>query len=222
MIISHRHRFIFIKTKKTAGTSLEIALSALCGPDDIITPISPRDEQLRRDLGFRGPQNYQLPDGRQFFNHASASAVRQVVGTGIWDNYFTFCFERNPWDKVISWYHWECQQRPDISFGAFLASGHFALVGGPGGFDLYTDNGDVIVDRVCRYEDMASELALLAARFGTPLPTLPKAKSGFRRDRRHYSEVYTAQQRELVAQAFRREIALLGYRFEPAASIQSS
>ena len=44
MIISHEHKFIFLKTRKTAGTSIELALSQLCGPNDIITPISPNDE----------------------------------------------------------------------------------------------------------------------------------------------------------------------------------
>ena len=37
MIISHKHKFIFIKTVKTAGTSIDIALSKICEPQDIIT-----------------------------------------------------------------------------------------------------------------------------------------------------------------------------------------
>jgi len=39
MIISHAHRFVFIKTRKTAGTSLEIARSRYCGARDVITAI---------------------------------------------------------------------------------------------------------------------------------------------------------------------------------------
>jgi hypothetical protein len=59
MIVSHKHRFIFLKTKKTAGTSIELALSALCGRDDIITPLAqPEDEPLR--LGH-APQNWRRP-----------------------------------------------------------------------------------------------------------------------------------------------------------------
>ena len=61
MIISHKHKFIFVKTRKTAGTSLEIGLSEHCGAQDVITPISPKDELLRASLGFRGVQHHQLP-----------------------------------------------------------------------------------------------------------------------------------------------------------------
>ena len=58
MILSHEHRFIFLKTRKTAGTSIEIALSKFCGDKDIITRITNQDEILRSQLGFRGPQNF--------------------------------------------------------------------------------------------------------------------------------------------------------------------
>ena len=52
MILSHKHQFIFIKTNKTAGTSIEIALSSICGEDDIITPIHSSDEEFRRRAGY--------------------------------------------------------------------------------------------------------------------------------------------------------------------------
>ena len=57
MIISHKYKFIFIKTRKTAGTSVEIALSRYCGPDDILSPISLSDEPIRGKF-FCRPRNY--------------------------------------------------------------------------------------------------------------------------------------------------------------------
>ena len=59
--MSHRHRFVFLKPRKAAGTSVEIALSRDCGPDDIVTPLWEPDEELRRAEGGVGPQNHQSP-----------------------------------------------------------------------------------------------------------------------------------------------------------------
>jgi hypothetical protein len=57
-IISFSKNFIFVKTNKTAGTSLEIALSKYCNEKDVIGPIIGDDENIRKNLGFRTAQNY--------------------------------------------------------------------------------------------------------------------------------------------------------------------
>src|SRR6056297_785309 len=131
MIISHKHKFVFIKTTKTAGTSVEIALSKHCGEQDVITPIMPEDEAIRTKCGYRGPQNYlpSLPDGTELKlnNHAHAIRALRVIGKQAWKKYFTFSFERNPFDRVVSAYHFikknrlakdpECDQ---FTFNKFL------------------------------------------------------------------------------------------------------
>ena len=75
MIISHKHKFIFLKTVKTAGTSIEIALSKYCGPDDIITPASPEDEITRSELGYPGPQNCFSPIRKYLGSVTSPAAI---------------------------------------------------------------------------------------------------------------------------------------------------
>ena len=56
MILSHEHKFIYIKTYKTGPTSIEAALSSVCGPKDVITQAS---EELR-GVRQKPAQNYRL------------------------------------------------------------------------------------------------------------------------------------------------------------------
>ncbi len=213
MILSHKHKFIFIKTKKTAGTSIEIALSEFCGPDDIITPITPNDEAIRKKRGHRGPQNYRLPGG-EFYNHISASEIMRMIDPDIWNSYFKFCVERNPWDKVISWYFWEHKTEPRPSMLEFIQSGHASLVGGPGGFDLYTINDRIVVDKVLLFEDLDKEMEFLRQQLALQrVPHLPRAKSEFRKDKRNVAQFYDEQGRNTVGKLFSREIARFGYCF---------
>ena len=58
MIISHKHKFIFIKTFKVSGTSMEIALSRYIGNEDILTPLNLEDEIKRYKKTGVLPQNY--------------------------------------------------------------------------------------------------------------------------------------------------------------------
>jgi hypothetical protein len=229
VIVSHAHRFIFLKTKKTAGTSMEIALSAICGPEDVITPIPERDESERRRLGHRGPQNCGVGPGKyrspevlrlllhreplRFYNHTPALEVRRLLRGKDWEGYYKFCFDRNPWDKAISHYYWQGGDSRFASVMEFLLSGR----GQPySNYHLYSIRGFPAVDRVYRYEEIEPALADLSDRLGLDEPLrLPefRAKAHSRGDRRHYREVLSAEEAEMIAVACAREIRLLGYEF---------
>jgi hypothetical protein len=237
MIVSHRHRFIFIKTRKVGGTSLEIALSRFLGPDDIVTPISPNDEELRRRLGYVGPQNYRTPltaysakdwarlvrrglRGRfrkalpnRYVNHVPARTVRKHLGDAVWSSYTKFSIERNPYDLAVSMYHFI---EPDGArdFPTFVRDGGAYVASN---FDLYTIGGMPALDRILRYEQLGTELPELAGQLGlgAELPAtfeqIP-AKSGLRGGR-PYRDYYDAETRRLIEIQFAREIALFGYSF---------
>ncbi|MDZ4737308.1 MAG: hypothetical protein SGJ07_13260, partial [Rhodospirillaceae bacterium] len=81
MIVSYEHGYIFIKTVKVAGTSVEMALSSYCGPDDVITPVHPRDE-VRRGLKMRRPQNFALDPALE---RAYADAIDRRDFKSIWE-----------------------------------------------------------------------------------------------------------------------------------------
>jgi hypothetical protein len=232
MIVNHKYKFIFVKTRKTAGTSIEIALSQLSGDDDIITPISPEDEMKRQEAGARKPQNYKVPlryyglsdwfrllrsrQPKYYKNHAPAWYIRDHIDRDIWNTYFKFCFERNPFDKAISRYYWSTRNvtpRPEI--GEYLASAPIELLSN---WDIYTIDDKIAVDFVGRYESLHEDLAKVAEKLGLPGGiNLPNAKGGHRKDNRHYSEVLDARARARLEQVCAKEIAAFSYHYSTVA-----
>lgn len=242
MIVSHRHRFIFVKTRKTAGSSLEIGLSRACGPEDVVTPLSAHrgEEDLRHAEGGRGPGNChkRLLEHRgwkewrrlllrgqraEYPEHATAAEIRALVGADTWSSYFRFSIERNPWDRALSRYwwqkhRWEEKQRDDFpglsEYLVWLArhKPHWLSNWGH-----YTIDDEIAVNRVLRYENLNAELAKLQQDLGLDgniQPPEQRAKSGFRKGRQDYREVLSRADRELIDRICHREIAAFGYCFE--------
>ena len=82
-----------------------------------------------------------------------------------------------------------------------------------GGRELYTIDGEIVVDRVLRYERLDQDLADFGAKVGLPETLeLPRAKSGYR-DGRHYRDVLGDAGRDLIAEACAPEIERFGYEF---------
>ena len=231
MIISHRYKFIFLKTSKTAGTSIEIALSKFCDKNDIITPISKEDEQLRKELGYNGPQNYQFSLSeynlidyinfifkfrkrrkKEFYNHISSKEIKTFINNSCWNSYYKFCFERNPWDKVVSQYYWKTTN-PRPSIGEFLKSRH--LMGlKKRGFNIYTINKTLSVNKVYKFEKLNESLKHIKKVLNLPENiNLPKAKSKYRLDKRHYSKIFSQDERNIIKSEFEEEIKLFNYHY---------
>ncbi len=185
MIVSHAHKFIFLKTKKTAGTSIELALTKLCGDDDIITPLTAIDEARRVD--GRGAQNWKLhgwwnsprPFWKRrmlkftaadygFYNHMTADAAKTLLNDdAVWRSYFKFAFDRNPWDRQVSWYLYKTKSKTTRpSFARFMSRRRRAYVDN---HEIYMldggAGGEISVDFLGRYAPLDEDLnkALKAA-----------------------------------------------------------
>ncbi len=229
MIISHKHKFIFIKTEKTAGTSMEIALSSICGPDDIITPISADDEEYRKSLGFRTKQNFKIPIKKysaidflralrhrrrlEFYNHMSAIKIKDHIENDQWNEYFKFTLERNPFDKLISLYYWRGGKEKYPTILDFINSGLAAKIRG---FELYTENSEVIVDKIYKFEELDFALSDFSEKIGLDeVLQLPerKAKGNVRKNKSSYREILSSVERGWVEKTFARELTLFDYQF---------
>jgi hypothetical protein len=231
MILSHKYKYIFIKTNKTAGTSVEIALSKYAGKTDILTPLIAKDELMRQQLGYPSAQNFQAPFykynlsdiqklifhrivKKSFYNHMPAREIKSLLKPSIWDNYLKFCVVRHPMDRIISLYYWLNKQEPRPSLSEFVQSNEiFRLV--KKGTDLYTINGQVVVDEFCRYEQLNDDLERIRLRLGLPEPLkLPFAKSEFRPDKRTDPSLFSGKDKERIATVFKGEIERFDYKID--------
>jgi hypothetical protein len=229
MIINHKYRFIFVRTRKTASTSLEIGLSKFCGPHDVITRVREEEEALRSKLGYPGRQNdlvpfrnYRFGDWkrlirgrglRRFSPHSPATFIRDHIDPSIWESYFKFCFVRNPFDRIVSeYYFYTGRLGKTMSLAEFLDSAQtFKL----SNFPVYSSGDEVIVDYVARYENLTQELETISERIGiNETIELPRAKAGFRKTAKPVPEVIDPESKRRIEEACRREIDLFGYSME--------
>lgn len=134
MIISHKYKFIYIKTSKTASTSIEIALSGILDEksQDVATTLAPEDQEIRNKLGFLGPTNHKKHTSE---NRGLATSgrfnVRNLLDRQIWrphtqlkelemnkkiwneiKEYEVVTSIRNPFDRLVSAYFWNQRKRP--------------------------------------------------------------------------------------------------------------
>jgi len=208
MIVSHRHRFIFIKSKKTAGTSIEIFLAGLCGPKDIVTPIGRADKDRRHTA--RNHAGY--------FNHILPGAIQQRLGRTRFDAYFKFTAVRNPWDKIVSlWWFPTRDGSAKPPFKQWLKQEVQA-----GTLHLHRllpyckAGGQWVLDGFVRYERLLPDLERTLVQMGVRGNTdnFPRAKTQYRKDKAPYQEYYDKETREIVARLFEKDIERFGYTFE--------
>jgi Sulfotransferase family len=225
MIISHRHRFIFVKTRKTAGTSLQDALENICGAEDIVTPTGDTNERYRA-RHFRGlptPLMYLRQSPRRhrtsrigywawsctrIHDHMFLDELFALPESQAWRGYFRFAVERNPWDKVVSRYYWKYRERPTRpDFDRFVRKDKLNS-----DFNMYSLDGKLAVDYVCRYENLESDLNEIGRLIGCKVPSLGHLNA-WTRDNRDYRKMYSDASRAVVAKHFSREIELFNFEF---------
>lgn len=185
MLICHRYRFIFIKTVKTAGTSVEGFLEPLCTPPHhVVQHHTPTLISVAGVVGRRGPKCSEPDHG--YFNHMSAAELRGRFAA--FELYRRFTVVRDPYDRAVSFFHFRALQtegREGLSLEAtqaLLARGdgqqlkrQFAAFvhrhGVPEEQQRLCIDGQLAVQRWLRYETLSDDLAAIARDWQLPLPT---------------------------------------------------
>jgi len=208
-IVCFKHNFIFIKTAKTAGTSIEIDLSSVVGANAIVTPIFPIE-------GTHHPRNYQATDSQDpFFNHMPASLIRKQIGRARYERMMSFCVEREPVEKCISHFHMRrnspqhnSNRRYPLNWDEYCEAGKF-----PVDHSKYAEQRDgawhKIVSHILRYDRLEHDLQTILSQCGCPHFRLKsRAKSGYSKKRAITRQEVTLPQRARIYEAFHTSLEL--------------
>ncbi len=151
---------------------------------------------------------------------------------------YSFAVVRNPWDRLVSAYHYIRFTNPRAkghravraklfnnypqrhTFDGFVAdmldaevreSVRSTQIFMPQHEFVCDAAGDVIVDFVGRFEDLQATLATVCAAIGIAVRDIPR-KNGSPHDL--YTSYYTPELRDIVADVYAEDIDLFGYEFE--------
>lgn len=203
MILSHTHKFIFIKTKKVGGSSVENYFHQFLPDNEMV-----KSHHTQKDLD----------DG--LFEHARIQDIQKADKYNKHpQNYFVFTIVRHPMERIISEFYWSDRNGYyNGNFDTFLTNSHFR---GTFNYSLIIDkNGEISKDInfIIRFENLINELNMVLSilRMSTVSPNdLPKEKSGYRKDKRPWYEFMNSDQVNYIYNNFQKELEIhrqLGYR----------
>ncbi|MFW6285888.1 MAG: hypothetical protein ACOC16_01830 [Nanoarchaeota archaeon] len=242
MIISHKHKFIFVKPTKVAGTSVEINLSKQCGKNDIITKIdsfNDRSDSTKYKI-------YHRNISEDLSEHLKPQEIKKIVGNRIWDEYYKIGIVRNPWDQIVSRYFYDKyftsnNLQNQISFFQKIKRNLFKLKSYLDLFCRMTNinlllnfnrcilffnkewsnyayyfdkKGNRILDYYIRFENLEEDYKELCKILKIDYEKLPLTKNKQRTSKKHYSYYYSNKNRLKINKKFKKEIKEFKYKFE--------
>jgi hypothetical protein len=201
VIVSHSKRFIFIKTRKTAGSTLQKAFAFACRPGDILISTA----------AILPPWARTSPRPRERNPHLGKHWIIKHFPRE-WREYTKITVERNPLDKTVSLYWWENRElHPRPSFEQWLETKEdFRL----SDFHRYGSKaGKVLADQVILFEDLQAGYARCCETLDLEIFPLGKEKSGIRSSGDRTTDYYNEATLERMRRVFHREMSAFGYSF---------
>ena len=216
MIISPGRKYIFVHIPKTGGTALTQALEARAMKDDILIGDTPKARARKSRLRSVTSQG-------RLWKHSTLTDIAGLVTDDAIATFFTVTLVRNPWDRVVSYYHWLRDQHfahPAVGlakthdFSGFLHHAQITTSLRLWPYAAYMRDrfGQDSANLYARLEHLDTDLAPFEAHLGFRITPVPQANPSDRaRDWRGY---YSDADARLLADICAEDIARFGYGFD--------
>jgi len=199
MLISPSKNFVFVHIFKTAGTSVS----------DLFLPYARFIEKvtykyfLTKKLVAIYARIFHLEnEGQKFITgyhkHATAREIIERMGVENFQSKFSFCFVRNPYDHMVSLYHYIKQSRGhylhfeanSMSFNAFIR--HYLTTSPRRQTDFVYLGNKQIVSFVGKFERLEDDLKKICENIGVRYTNVTHANSSNRS--RNFQSYFTSKE----------------------------
>lgn len=223
VLVCHEHRFIYMKTKKTASTSIESYFARYCSenPEQAVLEFGPEDINPKGIVGARGSRHAK---NARWHGHMSAIDAARQLGPRKWFSYFRFTSIRNPFSKCLSMFFFRNrgdERLPDMAFEEVRKEFHAWMAADNLVRDryVYRIGGIVMAQDYIRYERLTEDMVRICDRMGLQYDSdfLPRFKTDGVKPDRHFSEYYDKATEALVNQRFGWEMRRFGYSIDDPA-----
>lgn len=213
MLVSHRHKFIYLKARKVAGTSIESYLERYCMSEELEKVHQPKHaSDFKKDsygiIGARMNGN----SNPKWYNHKLSSELKKDLGDDIWNNYTKICNIRNPYDMIVSWYHYQTRQNviDKKKFNLFLNHKINQNIIKKNK-EIWSYNGNFDFEYI-RFENLEEDLYTIMEKLNLKNyeDNVPHFKKS---NRTHWRKYYNDKSIEIVYNMFKEEINHFGYQF---------
>ena len=216
MIYSRKHGYIFIHIPKTGGTSMALALENRAAKDDVMLGDTPKAIKRRtrvKDVAAAG----------RLWKHSTLYDIDGLVSQEDVAASKVFCMVRNPWDRIVSYYHWLQTQNfyheavriaKQSNFSEFLNHDHTKATFQANPYGRYVTGADGTehCDLFVRLEHLDEDLPKLEALIGLKLQPFPHDNASERGEA--YQGYYGLADQRLVGQLAAADIERFGYSFD--------
>ena len=173
MFINHKHKFIFIHIPKNAGTSIRNSFN-----------INGYDKQV---VSKRYP-------------HSTCSEIKKYCGEEVWNSYYRFAFVRNPFDRLVSFYHFHKsdQYKHKIGRERAFSQSFKEWVMNNNDVNIMRNQSDYLdeqINFIGSYENLQEDFNSVCNLIGIPPYELPHYNQS---KHKHWSEYYDKELTEFV------------------------
>ena len=192
MILSVKYRFLFICNQRTANKSMTSQLMPYVEIDDMINQ-------------------------HHFYNHQTASAIKNIVKADLWDSLFRFAIVRNPFMRILRMWHKHPKVTGEhLSFEQFVC-GDYRWKQIPNQWERISEN-NIALCRWWKFENGVDKaFREITTKIHEQNPTFPvmslTAKKEFEPalDMQNYRDFYTPRMRQIVEQKHQEDLEKFHY-----------